>query len=83
VRPTYPVQISDLRNDEALRRMTYYAAVSWCADHEGRLRRDRLERVARARGLSAAWVMANAGNHIDEFRKSHARWQQQRRLRRR
>jgi len=74
-------QVDDVEDDESLEqdRMTYYQALKWCADLHGRLRRERLVRVACARGYGASWVDANAGKHIDEVRKDAARWHQEQR----
>jgi len=74
-------QIEDVNDDEKLGPdwMTYYEALRWCADLDGRLRRERVERVADARGYGAPWVEANTGKHMDDVRRDAARWHQEQR----
>jgi hypothetical protein len=76
-----PIKRSEIsENSEALptyseiRSWTYYRALKWCTGDDGRLRRDRLKRVAVARNYDAKWVQHNAGQYFVDVWEGVALW---------
>jgi hypothetical protein len=49
--------------DAELKRMSYEAALRWAAGDDGRMRSDRLERLAHVRRYKPSWVRLWAGQH--------------------
>jgi DNA repair protein RadD len=64
-------------DDVALANMSYHAMLLWAAGSDGRLRRDRLERVAQAKSYSDGWIYHTAGKPWDEVWRNVQRWREQ------
>jgi hypothetical protein len=64
-------------DDAELARMSYYRLLEWCIGRDGKLRRDRLIRVASAKNYSAGWVYYNTGKRFDQVWRGVERWQKE------
>ncbi len=64
-------------NDTVLAAMSYRAALQWAADHKGRLVRERLQRVARARAYNDGWVWRCTGRHWVDVLEGTRLWRAQ------
>lgn len=71
-----PYQIADLIDDADFAAMTYRDALRCATGPDGRLVRDRLVRIARARGYNAGWVFHNAGRPWREVWEQTVQWRQ-------
>jgi hypothetical protein len=63
-----------------IRSWTYYSALRWATDHDGRLRRDRLQRIAVAKSYSKRWVARNAGERFVDVWQTVAAYHRERRV---
>ena len=61
-------------DDAELASMDYHAVLRWASGVDGRLARDWLERVARARGYRSYWVERNAGRRWERVWEEHLEW---------
>jgi hypothetical protein len=68
------VELEPPPSDRDLCRATYRQCLKWCA-RQGILQRDRLRRVARARGYHPRWVDRLAGRRIDDVVADANKWQ--------
>jgi hypothetical protein len=58
--------------------MKYRKMLRWCAGADGRLRRDRLERVAQARGYEVGWIRHLVGRHWERAWTDLQEWRERR-----
>jgi hypothetical protein len=64
-------------NDREITEMGLLRALQWAASDDGRLRADRLARIAEVRRYKRGWVTYNAGRHWEDVWRDMTRWRRQ------